>query len=225
MQKGLNRWCPSLFINYLLISHQAGNFIGKVNRVFRYLWGVVMNNNLFSKFTPMSLAMFTKNKMLYSEYQPCQELSLFINCYWISPVIDTLGEYIYNSKDEIIIPDGCLDVIFEVNKQSNEYSCFVIGTMSRPIITSTNFSDTQIYAIRFNPTGAYPFLKSQLNNFTDLMVELNHVSKKLERELAKIFLSNNSISEKIRSLDKFFCSYFAAEKKANAIVMNALASI
>lgn len=80
--------------------------------------------------------------------------------------------------------------------------------MSKPSITVPDFSQTQMYAIRFNPAGAYSFLRNQLYDFTDRMIDFKSVSKKLEQQLAAIFLSEKSLCEKIKDLDKFFIRCF-----------------
>jgi AraC-like DNA-binding protein len=183
-----------------------------------------MKQSIFIDFKPMSLAMFTKDRMLYSEYQPCKELYQVINCYWVSPALYSLEERINSLKQEIIIPDGCLDIIFEVNKQTNDYHCFIVGTMSKPIVTLPDFSQKQIYAIRFNPAGAYSFFRNDLDDFTDLTVDFKNVSKNLEEELAAIFLSEKSLYEKIKHLDRFFLRRFG-DWGQNAVIMNSVASI
>lgn len=57
-----------------------------------------------SDFKPMYLALFIKDSMLYSEYRPCRELCQVINCYWVSPALNSLEERIYYVKQEIITP-------------------------------------------------------------------------------------------------------------------------
>lgn len=183
-----------------------------------------MKHNIFREFIPVSLAMFVKDKMLYSEYQPCKELCQAINCYWVSPAIHNLDEHKYSFNKEIIIPDGCLDIIFEINKQTNDYHSFIVGMMSKPIITVPDFSNSQIYAIRFNPAGAYHFIRNQLVDFTDLMVDVEFASKNLEKELAAIFLSEKSLYEKIKCLNIFFLRQIDGFRE-NVVIMNSLASI
>ncbi len=182
-----------------------------------------MEQNIFVDFKPMLLAKFTKDKMLYSEYQPCIELSQVINCYWVSPAQHHLEEYTYSVNQEIIIPDGCLDIIFEVDKQTN-YKCFIVGMMSKPIVTLPDFSQKQIYAIRFNPGGAYSLFRHSLADFTDLAVDVRNLAKNIEQELSAIFLSKNSLYEKIEYLNAFFLRRFN-NWEPNAVIMNSLASI
>jgi len=183
-----------------------------------------MKQSIFIDFKPMLLAMFTKDRMLYSEYQPCKELCQIINCYWVSPTLYSLEQRIDSVKQEIIVPDGCLDIIFEIDKQTNDYNCFIVGMMSKPIFTSPDFSKKQIYAIRFNPGGAYSFFRNDLDDFTDLTVDFKNISKNLEKELAAIFLSKKSLFEKIKYLDVFFLRSFV-EWGQNAVIMNSLANI
>ena len=180
--------------------------------------------SVFIDFKPMNLAMFTKDSMLYSEYQPCKELCQVINCYWMSPALSSLEKHLYSVSQEIIIPDACLDIIFEVDKQTNNYNCFIVGTMSKPIVVLPEFAKKQIYAIRFNPAGSYSFFRNDLDDFTDLTVDFKSVSQNLAKELAVIFLSKKSLCEKIKHLDRFFLRRFS-EWKQNAFIMNSLASI
>jgi hypothetical protein len=67
----------------------------------------------------------------YNEYTPPASLQSYIDCYW-SYVTDTAT---ISSHNKPIIPDGCIDIIFDLNHPKTLMS-FVVGAMTKPIVNN-----------------------------------------------------------------------------------------
>ncbi len=141
----------------------------------------------------------------YNEYPPSANLRAYLDCYW-SYVADTT---VLLSHKTPIIPDGCVDIIFDLNPRTNLKS-FVIGAMTKPIVDSR----TNLVGLRFKPGMAYSFIKIPVNELTDLLVdyfefvgqEANHLSSQLGELNStehQISLLNNIFTKKLSALNAF----------------------
>ncbi len=139
----------------------------------------------------------------YNEYTPQASLQSYLDCYW-SYKTDTAPIL---SHKKPIIPDGCIDIIFDLNYPTSLNS-FVVGAMTTPIVNSRN----NLVGVRFKPGMAYPFIKVPVHKLTDLFVdyfefagqEANHLSSQLadlnstEQQIA---LLNNIFTKKLSALN------------------------
>lgn len=97
--------------------------------------------------------------MSIHEVRPSADLAAFIDAYWWSD----------DEAAARVIPDGCADVIFAGREP------FVVGTMTRPIDTS---SSEGMFGIRFRPGRAAIALGVPLALVTDARVPLRDLTKR-----------------------------------------------
>ena len=111
-----------------------------------------------------------KENIIYREYYPCNELRPFIACLWTCNSIGSIKEPIYYR----IIPDGCIDIVFNLNRiTTGEYGS-VVGLMNSPEkIKMENIID--LVGVRFWPAGAVPFLNISVFDFTDDAINLKSI--------------------------------------------------
>jgi AraC-like DNA-binding protein len=132
---------------------------------------------------------------IYTEYTPLSSLQSILDCYW-SYAADPESNL---SNQKLIIPDGCIDIIFDLGNQANLNS-FVIGAMTKPIESRR----TNLIGVRFKPGMAYPFLNTPLHKLTDTIVDFvefeGHKANDFLNQLADI----NSIKKRINLLNRFF---------------------
>jgi AraC-like DNA-binding protein len=122
--------------------------------------------------------------MKYSQVNPDKSLASYIDAYWTAT-----GDPI-NTVTEKILPDGCIDIIFNLgsdcitdngafNMQS-EKVCLV-GTMTRFKETIMH-SESKLIGIRFKPAGFSAFHKfSSLHEVTDKTIEYEKISFDLKK--------------------------------------------
>jgi AraC-like DNA-binding protein len=117
--------------------------------------------------------------MLYTEHQPAQALTEFLECIWFMSSED-------NSADrppERILPDGCVEWIFHLGapfqrlispgttgntpgKWELQPRSFVVGELTRFLLLQPTGS-VDVMGVRFRPGRAYRFLPFPLMEFTD----------------------------------------------------------
>src|SRR5262245_34290347 len=112
--------------------------------------------------------------MKYSQVNPGKSLTSYIDAYW------TVNGDSANTVTEKILPDGCIDIIFNLgsdcitdNGASNMQSekVYLVGTMTRFKETLMH-SGTKLVGVRFKPAGFSAFYKfASLHEITDQTIE------------------------------------------------------
>ena len=116
--------------------------------------------------------------MKYSQVKPDKSLASYIDAYWTAT-----GDSI-NTVTEKILPDGCIDIIFNLgsdcitdngafNMQSEKVS--LVGTMTRFKETIMH-NETRLIGVRFKPAGFSAFHKfSSLHEIKDKTIEYEKI--------------------------------------------------
>lgn len=107
---------------------------------------------------------------MYKEYLPSMELIPYIDKYWVSQGTMAGKQFMK------IAADGCVDIIFAsgdaaYTKSFDEFHPHIVGTMDRyseVIVTK----QTNMLGIRFNPAGITAFIKTPINELTNIIVDL-----------------------------------------------------
>ncbi|MFO0700592.1 MAG: helix-turn-helix domain-containing protein [Nitrospira sp.] len=100
----------------------------------------------------------------YEELAPPQSLVPFVDRFWHGLVSATSP-----FRDFTIVPDGCVDVVYE--QLGPHVRCLIFGTVSH--IHQFQFTpDAQYIGIRFRPGMGRHFLDLQLRELTDQHIEL-----------------------------------------------------
>ncbi len=105
---------------------------------------------------------------MYKEYKPHPYLCQYIETYWVA------DGFVLDTEVHRILPDGCVDIIFALNSTSapRMLPCipYIVGTM-------TTFSEIvyhgeiRMLGIRFKPAGITSFIRTPINEFTDISVD------------------------------------------------------
>ncbi|HVT15971.1 MAG TPA: helix-turn-helix transcriptional regulator [Thermoanaerobaculia bacterium] len=117
----------------------------------------------------------------YREYAPPADLRDWVQCIW------TMDSMAPGPRSHRVLPDGCIDILFEVAAGSAVES-FVVGMMTRPLVVE-RLEPSRITAVRFKPGGAAAFWRGPLHRLTDARVELREVwpcSAELADRLAQV---------------------------------------
>lgn len=145
--------------------------------------------------------------MNYQTFEPNQDLSTFIKCYWTleSPKKET-------PEKQTIVPDGCMEMIFHYGNLYKQYldngnsmiqpRCFVIGQLTRPLEIEPT-GETGIFSVRFHPEGFLPFITTPIKEMENTAVPLEKLFGKDGQEIGQQILNANSTSERIKLIEKF----------------------
>jgi hypothetical protein len=80
----------------------------------------------------------------YREHQPSEALKPFVDCFWTRvgwPGLETR-----------VLPDGAVDVIFDLAAPSPPIAAFVVGTMTAPMVIKPSRTCDYV-AVRFHPAA------------------------------------------------------------------------
>ena len=160
-------------------------------------------------------------KQTYLEAEPCDELKPYIRCFW-----GTQKQYKRDGKSKntnvLVIPDTCMDIIFNVNHTENTVNSGFCAINERAFISSEDTNtEVSAFAIRFYPWGTALFsdeaLKGSKNQYFDLEVYFDYLKKELEPLLFEV----DSFFERIKITEKILIKHIN-QKRQNDYVMNAL---
>ena len=104
--------------------------------------------------------------MSYLEFRPHPTLEKYVECFWSMSILHSPE----NSKPHRVLPDGCIDIIFDFSDPGNP-TTYAVGTMSRPIIVS-NTERLEMLGIRFHPGAIRVFVNLVASEFTDTETDL-----------------------------------------------------
>lgn len=107
--------------------------------------------------------------MIYLEFPARTELRDHIECFW---TITAAPSLLKTPTENRILPDGCMDIIFDFKDSSNRFPAYVVGTMSHPLmVPMAGFVD--LLGIRFKPGAIQPFLSFFAAECTDQAADLS----------------------------------------------------
>jgi len=138
-----------------------------------------------------------KQNTVYQEYSPSKELQEYIACYWFSKTI-SLGDELLISR---VIPDGCMDIVFNMNEISQGKGARVSGIMTMPEIREVKEINEYV-GIRFLPGGIIPFIKDSATNFTNQLIDLQDIWRKEGLNISQKVYEATSIEERIVIIEK-----------------------
>jgi AraC-like DNA-binding protein len=127
----------------------------------------------------------------YAEFAPAPPLAALVRCYW-----SAAGEESASAINRVL-PDGCMDVIFDLKPDSSTPS-FVVGAMLEASV-HPRLGWTDFFGVRFVPGAATLFLDTRADELTDRTISTFDVwgdaSSLIER------LRAAALPERVRILD------------------------
>lgn len=165
------------------------------------------------------------NTESYVEIPPCTILKPYIRCFWGSPEpITTFNEDTNSPQSSIVIPDACMDIIFQVDYLNNNISCNFYGINDKAFYIRESAKTTlkSTFGIRFNFWAVALFsdmgMKRALNCCADSEEYFHDFKKKLEA----ILIEKPSIKERIMIVEKYLIERLYKNHSRNDNVMNAI---
>ncbi len=160
----------------------------------------------------------------YCEWKPSHRLRKYINCYWITPLTDQPKLEAVDNV-EMIVPDGCIDIVFRIDRTLPDIQGHVVGTVDRAIFVDMEYDRVETFGIRFYPGGLQPFLREPAHLFTNHINNLADVAKGFARELKEQFYLSPSIDHTIYRINRYLLSKLSTELAWEDTFQNALMHI
>lgn len=182
-----------------------------------------MRQSFFGEYRPfqsMSEAVRKSGAICCERYSPGEQLQPYISCYW------TMASTIELKKPVLhrILPDGCMDIIFDLSEHSLAKTASIAGTMTKPLFDELRKQICYI-AIRFRPGGFPYFFDTPAFYLTDKVLPLETISANREHELIARLIETDDISERIKLLDRHFSNLLVRNNRDDPAVKIALSDI
>lgn len=158
-------------------------------------------------FKPVQIkpSFISSSSKLYREFMPDENLKNYIYCYWVSPIVkDVLLNHMNLMQSEIVVPDGCIDVLFSTDKYGEGCLNILVGTMSKSSIVNMDHSNIETFGIRFYPGGLQAFIKENSDKFTDKMKFIDNIEQNFFIEFGKALSKLVSVESKINYANRYF---------------------
>ncbi|MDH4239635.1 MAG: helix-turn-helix domain-containing protein [Phycisphaerae bacterium] len=123
-----------------------------------------------------------------------------------------------------VVPDGCADIIFDLNEHSYREVASIVGTMTKPIFAILK-GGINYMAIRFFPGGFSRFFDSAMYNFTDQIIPLETISGKEERNLTEQLFQENHVDNRTRLLERHLENLLRINNRSDPVATNAIYNI
>ena len=154
------------------------------------------------------------------QYPPGGHLRPYIYCYWAMTSEADLEEPILHR----VVPDGCVDIIFDLNGHSYEEVASLAGTMTKPISAPLE-NRVNYLAVRFQPGSFLHFFDSPADHYADQIMPLEMISGKREHELVERLIGENHIGNRIGLLEDYLTRLLMRSNKSDPAVTIAVCNI
>lgn len=155
----------------------------------------------------------------YTEIQPCEALKPYICCFWGTrkPYSDITSIKI---KDKLVIPDTCMDIIFNINTDKNELDGFFAGLSDTTFIDKTKnvSSSMSCFAIRFYCWAVLLFSDESMKHVLNSFVEVEDYFKNFKRDLHDILIRNQLFHDRADRVQQYLIKKINHDKQNNNIM-------
>lgn len=137
----------------------------------------------------------------YREWRPNVSLHKYVYCYWLSPLRSSQAPLPVSGKKEMIAPDGCIDIVFQIGKDGSILHGMLVGTLDRSVYVDLEYERLHTFGIRLYPGGLQAFLREPANLFTNQILDLSDIWKGLEADLSEHLRSAATMDDFIHLTD------------------------
>lgn len=154
-------------------------------------------------YNPITATPF-RNDSTYIEIIPCQSLKPYIKCYWGTkkPVTNIKKDII---TDELIIPDTCMDIIFDINYTDNKINSSFIGINNEAFMAAAQNDKeetTSIFAIRFYAWTAVLFSDESMTGVRNSVFDAQQHYSKIKSAIEPLLFDIDTLNERVKIAEK-----------------------
>ncbi len=179
---------------------------------------------LNSLYRPLIATPFSSSRA-YSEISPCDALKPYIVCFWGSPEpYENEGRKTSPAPagHGLVIPDTCMDIIFNFNHTTGEASSCFCGLNDEPFTTgrSDQAGRLSIFGIRFHFWAVQLFAGRTLLGSSNISDEVDAFFNGWTAQLMERFSAAHTLQERARLVEPFLMAKLNGNRM-NADVFNA----
>ncbi|MDH6305492.1 AraC-like DNA-binding protein [Parabacteroides sp. PF5-5] len=140
---------------------------------------------------------------MYKEYPPDLRLQRLIETYWVADGV------IEDSVTQRILPDGCVDIIFDFGSNNNTKQHptglpKLVGTMTSLLEISYQPGRVQMMGIRFAPAGITAFTRMPVSGITNQNIELPLAETLFDKSFYERLPDMECMQERIVYINTYF---------------------
>lgn len=175
-------------------------------------------------FKPITSNVLNKSDT-YREIEPCDVLKPYIRCFWGSPVpyrnkeLTTGGD-----RNNIVIPDCCMDIIFDIDYSSNKVNNLFCNLNDSPFYTEEAKTSalTSTFGIRFNFWTAHLFTDNQLPKRCNEFASVDQYFISLRKDIEDIIIHYPKIEKRIYYIEKLLIRKLFSKNFNNNNLLNGI---
>lgn len=183
-------------------------------------------NNLTPLFRPIIAK--PSATVQYVEIMPSEILKPYVRCFWGSPQpVLKIKQEDFTPHSTIIIPDACMDIIWEIDYHSNQLDCTFCGLNDAPFrIEAVNRTAiTSTFAIRFNFWAVHLFADNTMRNSLNAFADISEYFRDFKSCLESLLIEKTTIEQRVNEAEKYLLRRLQTDWAINSNVMNAIYSI
>ena len=176
-------------------------------------------------FRPLTAVPF-RNTKAYMEYEPCDALKPYVRCFWGSrePHLqaDATG-----AAGGLVIPDTCMDIIFDMNYSENKIQNKFCGINDMSFYAAGEADPRAVigsFGIRFYAWTAVMFSDESMAAAKNVDTDVGYYFSKLKRALEPLLMEPADMPQRVRAAEKYLLKYIRPERE-NTIVMEGVAEL
>ncbi|MDD5934110.1 MAG: AraC family transcriptional regulator [Clostridiales bacterium] len=179
--------------------------------------------NLQQLFYPI-IGMSYKNDPNYFEFPPHEDLKPYIRCFWGSLYQDDESKTrIMN--DSIVIPDACVDIIFNFRKKENRVECNFYGIDDEAMLQTEQYEAPDLtFGIRFYGWAVAPFMGESLEEVISGPNNVDRYFPGIRTMVESGIYEGMSIGDLIRQVEMYLRTHYN-EKLDKIHIKNAIADM
>jgi AraC-like DNA-binding protein len=165
--------------------------------------------------------------MVYETFPPHPDLQSFVKCYWTLEV-----PYQKDTQRQLIIPDGCIDMIFILGDEVKRYTSgdefilqprrMVLGQITKPFyVEPTGYVNS--FGVRFYPYGFGNFVSTPIDQLADNETPLDVVFGNMSSELiGRQIEEAPNVETRIQIAEKFLLDLLRDKATIDTIVKSTI---
>lgn len=161
----------------------------------------------------------------YREWRPHINLHKYVYCYWLSALRSPQVPLPCSGRQEMIAPDGCMDIVVQISKEESILQGMVVGTLDRSIYVDLEYDRLHTFGIRFYPGGLQAFLKEPANVFTNQILDLSDIWEGLAADLTGHLRIASTLEDFVHLTDRTLLSRLSDGGACDDTFQNALIGI
>ena len=161
-----------------------------------------------------------------NEFRPCTALQPYIRCFW-GPASSVEEHQPSVEHKEIIIPDTCMDIIWELNEATGSTSIYFCGMNDTPfeIIQEPGRTRNSRFAIRFYFWAVHFFADNHLREVLNANTDVEHYFSTFRQDLSHLLEKASTMTERIAAAEAYLLIRLERLPRSNDNLMNAVYTI